>query len=80
MKIKKDGKVINLTESDLKKITKKVMVEQFYSDDQGMSVHEFIGNIVDELLGFIPEGEKEELISDIMRDMKKMIYSYLNEY
>lgn len=79
MKIKKNGHTITLTESDLKLINKKVITEM-YGDSMGLSVHEFIGGIVDEILGFVPEDEKNELISDIMSDMKKMIYSYLNEY
>jgi hypothetical protein len=45
-----------------------------------VSVYDFIGNIVDELLGIMPNGERHELIHDIMVDMKKMIYSYLHEY
>jgi len=79
MKIKKNGKVINLTESDLKKINKKVINEQFGSLES-VSVYDFIGNIVDDLLGIIPNDERDGLINDIMIDMKKMIYSYLNEY
>ena len=79
MKIKKDGKTITLTESDLKMINKKVMTEM-YGDGMSVSVHEFIGNIVDELLGNMPNDERDGLIHDIMTDMKKMIYSYLNEY
>jgi len=79
MKIKKDGKTITLTESDLKKINKKVINEQFGSLES-VSVYDFIGNIVDDLLGIIPNDERDGLINDIMIDMKKMIYSYLNEY
>jgi hypothetical protein len=79
MKIKKDGKTITLTESDLKRINKKVITEM-YGDDMSVSVHDFIGNIVDELLGNMPNDERDGLIHDIMSDMKKMIYSYLNEY
>jgi hypothetical protein len=79
MKIKKDGKTITLTESDLKMINKKVITEM-YSDNMSVSVYDFIGNIVDELLGGMPNDERDGLILDIMTDMKKMIYSYLNEY
>jgi hypothetical protein len=79
MKIKKNGKVINLTESDLKKINKKVINEQFGSLES-VSAYDFIGNIVDDILGIIPNDERDGLINDIMIDMKKMIYSYLNEY
>jgi hypothetical protein len=79
MKIKKDGKTITLTESDLKMINKKVITEM-YDDNMSVSVYDFIGNIVDELLGIMPNGERHELIHDIMVDMKKMIYSYLHEY
>jgi hypothetical protein len=79
MKIKKDGKTITLTESDLKMINKKVITEM-YDDNMSVSVYDFIGNIVDELLGNMPNDERDGLIHDIMTDMKKMIYSYLNEY
>jgi len=79
MKIKKDGKTITLTESDLKKINKKVINEQFGSLES-VSAYDFIGNIVDDILGIIPNDERDGLINDIMIDMKKMIYSYLNEY
>jgi hypothetical protein len=79
MKIKKDGKTITLTESDLKMINKKVITEM-YGDNMSVSVYDFIGNIVDELLGGMPNDERDGLIRDIMTDMKEMIYSYLHEY
>ena len=80
MKIKKDGKTITLSESDLKKINKKVITEM-YDDSRNLSVHDFIGSIVDELIGEdMPTEERDELILDIMNDMKKMIYDYLFEY
>ena len=79
MKIKKDGKTITLSESDLKKINKKVITEM-YDDNMSVSVYDFIGNIVDGQLGNMPNDERDELIHDIMTDMEKMIYSYLNEY
>lgn len=76
MKIKKNGKVINLTESDLKKINKKVINEQFKSLES-VSAYDFIGNIVEDLLGNMPKDERDGLINDIMIDMTDMIYSYL---
>jgi hypothetical protein len=51
-----------------------------YGDNMSVSVYDFIGNIVDELLGGMPNDERDGLIRDIMTDMKKMIYSYLHEY
>lgn len=80
MKIKKDGKIITLSESDLKRINKKVITEM-YDDGTRLSAHDFIGSIVDELIGEdMSMEERDELISDIMNDMRKMIYNYLFEY
>lgn len=79
MKIKKDGKTITLSESDLKKINNKIIAESF-NDYGQIPVGDFIGSIVDDILGYLPTEEREGLIKDIMHDMRKMIYSYLHEY
>lgn len=41
MKIKKNGKVIKLTESDLKRIVKRILTEQNLNNN--MSAHKFVG-------------------------------------
>ncbi len=58
----------------------KKVITEMYGDNMSISAYDFIGNIVDELLGDIPNDERGGLILDIMSDMKKMIYSYLHEY
>ena len=57
------------------------MITEMYDDSRNLSVHDFIGSIVDELIGEdMPTEERDELILDIMNDMKKMIHDYLFEY
>ena len=70
MKIKKNGKVVNLTESDLKRIVKKVLNEEYGRD---YSIDSLYSVIYDELINIPSKVGKGTVIDDFKLMMKSPI-------